>query len=232
MAEVPINDGHNNLMTSRTQNYLPIPEIPRCLQQSTITKGLISYNEAQKLDRYGLAAHTCVWAPQPGASKFGELKAAVMMHLRFDGTFGFPGGLINFDEDVVEGLNREMNEEIGFGHIGCPVTWNDYYKTQVIHEKELVLHFFIKEVTLDQLQDLEKRTLLAPDFGKEVMGNVRVPLYTMENMYSGLPEFLNNRFIGTAKQDLLLALHHVKLLTETDIIEVMLKSQTLNLAPS
>lgn len=53
------------------------------------------------------------------------------MQMRFDGTLGFPGGLIDVGEDVLDGLNREMAEEICFDQIGCPVTWDDYYKTQV-----------------------------------------------------------------------------------------------------
>ena len=35
------------------------------------------------------------------------------MQLRFDGVFGFPGGLVDKGENPVEGLNREMQEEIG-----------------------------------------------------------------------------------------------------------------------
>lgn len=61
------------------------------------------------------------------------------------------------------------------------------------------------------------------------MGSVRVPLYTMSNMYNGLPAFLNNKFAGSAKQQLLLALHYVKLFTEEEIGEVILKSQNLKL---
>lgn len=61
------------------------------------------------------------------------------------------------------------------------------------------------------------------------MGNVRVPLYTMD--YSdngGLPTFLNNSFVGTAKEDLLLALYHTHLLTEKEITEVIHRSRNLN----
>lgn len=53
------------------------------------------------------------------------------MHLRFDGTFGFPGGLLEPEEDVIDGLNREMAEEIGWNPMVRPITWADYYSTQV-----------------------------------------------------------------------------------------------------
>lgn len=60
------------------------------------------------------------------------------MHLRFDGTFGFPGGLIKPGEDVVDGLNREMAEEIGWSLTAHPVTWADYYSTQVRRSLQII----------------------------------------------------------------------------------------------
>lgn len=65
-----------------------------------------------------------------------------------------------------------------------------------------------------------------------MLGTVRVPLYTMANEYSGLPAFLNNKFIGIAKQQLLLALYHQKIMTEQEIAEVLFKSQNYKLAPN
>lgn len=62
------------------------------------------------------------------------------------------------------------------------------------------------------------------------MGNVRVPLYTMHySNNGGLPTFLNNNFVGTAKEDLLLALYHTHLLTEKEITEVIHMSRNLKL---
>ncbi|XP_045582450.1 U8 snoRNA-decapping enzyme isoform X1 [Procambarus clarkii] len=221
---------NSNINGKISLDNLPVPQIPKCLQIRTVTKGLMSYAEAKKFDSYRQAAHACVWARQEGSSSFGELRAAVMMHLRFDGTFGFPGGLVKSGEDVVDGLNREMAEEIGWSLTEHPVTWSDYYNTQVEHNKHLVLHFFIKEVTLDQFITLEKKCPTVPEYGDEVLGTVRVPLYTMQNMYSGLPAFLNNRFVGTAKQQLLLAMHYVNIMTEQEINDVMYKSNNLKLS--
>ena len=53
------------------------------------------------------------------------------MQMRFDGTFGFPGGLVDKGEDILEGLNRELMEEIGWDPSAHPVTWSDYFSTQV-----------------------------------------------------------------------------------------------------
>ncbi|XP_045125620.1 U8 snoRNA-decapping enzyme-like [Portunus trituberculatus] len=204
---------------------LSIPEIPAWLHSYTIKKHLTSYAEAKKIKNYRRAAHVCLWARLEGWSMFGRLRGAVMMQLRFDGTFGFPGGLISEGEDVVEGLNRELMEEIAWNPTVAPVTWNDYYNTQVDSPHNLVLHFFIKQLTLGQFCDLEKACPQCSEYGKEVMGSVRVPLYTMHNMYSGLPAFLNNKFTSIAKEQLLLSLYHVKLLSEEEVKLAILHSQ-------
>ncbi|KAK7078222.1 NUDIX domain [Halocaridina rubra] len=169
--------------------------IPECLQIRSVIKSLVSYNESKKLTNYRQAAHACVWASHNESTVFGDLRALVMMHLRFDGSFGFPGGIIEDGEDVVEGLNREMTEEIGWDTSLHSIKWSDYFLTQVF-------------------------------------GTIRVPLYTMFNQYSGLPAFLNNKFIGSAKQQLLLALYHRKIMTEVEIGDAIYKSQNMKLAPN
>ncbi|XP_068218271.1 U8 snoRNA-decapping enzyme-like [Palaemon carinicauda] len=220
-------------MTEATKDERPIIQIPRCLQIHTVTKSLISYADSLKYhSTYQLAAHACIWAPTQRASLFGELRALVMMHLRFDGTFGFPGGLIEPGEDAVIGVNREMAEEIGWDSAVHAVTWENYHSSQVDHDKKLVLHFFITKITESQYVALEKKCLSAHEYGNEVFGTIRVPLYTMPNLYSGLPAFLNNKFVGTAKQQLLLMLYHMNIMTEEEISDVMYKSQNLKLAPN
>ena len=54
------------------------------------------------------------------------------MHIRFDGSFGFPGGLIDDGEDVITGLNRELEEEIGWSPEFSKISWDNYYNTLVI----------------------------------------------------------------------------------------------------
>lgn len=46
----------------------------------------------------------------------------------------------------------------------------------------------------------------------QVLGLVRVPLYTLHDGVGGLPAFLDNTFIGTAREQLLEALQDLGLL--------------------
>ncbi|KAA0183280.1 hypothetical protein HAZT_HAZT002995 [Hyalella azteca] len=127
---------------------------------------------------------------------FGTYNAAVMMHLRFDGTFGFPGGLINRGEDILDGLTRELKEELAYNPaVHKPITYDDYHSSRVF-------------------------------------GTVRVPLYTMNNKYGGLPAFLNNRFIGCAKQELIMALFSIGILTDDQIDELIDNANNMKLAPN
>ncbi|XP_042202315.1 U8 snoRNA-decapping enzyme-like [Callorhinchus milii] len=51
----------------------------------------------------------------------------------------------------------------------------------------------------------------------QVMGTIRVPLYTLRDGFGGLPAFLTNTFIGNAKEQLIYALRTLKLLSEEAI---------------
>lgn len=48
-------------------------------------------------------------------------------------------------------------------------------------------------------------------FLSQVLGLVRVPLYTLRDGVGGLPAFLENSFIGTAREQLLEALKDLRL---------------------
>ncbi|OXA52844.1 U8 snoRNA-decapping enzyme isoform X1 [Folsomia candida] len=120
---------------------------------------------------------------------------------------------------VTAGLNRELVEEVNADLSIVKVTGRDYvytlsdkvpYVTQLVVEPTLC-HFFTKEVELSQFEDLERAALSAKDFGDEVMGHIRVPLYTMDDGKRGYPEFLKNNFIGQAKAQLIRGLSHINI---------------------
>ena len=77
--------------------------------------------------------------------------------------------------------------------------------------QRVVAHFYAKRLTPEQLQAVEARAPQAKDHGLEVLGLVRVPLYILCDGVGGLPTFLENSFIGAAREQLLEALQDLEL---------------------
>ena len=55
----------------------------------------------------------------------------------------------------------------------------------------------------------------------QVLGLVRVPLYTQKDRVGGFPNFLSNAFIGTAKYQLLFALKVLNMMPEEKLAEAV-----------
>ena len=71
------------------------------------------------------------------------------MQMRFDGYLGFPGGLIDEGENVLDGLNRELVEEMHLDVNKYPVKEEDYVITHWSPSKKLMLHFYALEVAIN-----------------------------------------------------------------------------------
>nr|XP_033806710.1 U8 snoRNA-decapping enzyme isoform X2 [Geotrypetes seraphini] len=151
----------------------------------------------------------------------------MQMQMRFDGRLGFPGGFIDpKDGSLEEGLNRELTEELGPGATAAYVTENDYISSWVMENPQKIEgHFYAKQMSLEDLEHLEEGALHAKDHGLEVMGLVRVPLYTLRDGIGGLPAFLCNNFIGKAKEQLLEALGCLGLMPQNKLEEAVWASQ-------
>lgn len=89
--------------------------------------------------------------------------------MRYDGYLGFPGGLVNANEDYVTAVNRELVEEINFDTKIHLVNQDDHVISHWSKKKNLVLHFYKLKVTMSELIEIEKRALLAKDYGSEVI---------------------------------------------------------------
>ncbi|XP_015924543.1 U8 snoRNA-decapping enzyme isoform X2 [Parasteatoda tepidariorum] len=126
----------------------------------------------------------------------------VMMQMRFDGTLGFHGGIIDEGTDILTGLNRELKEEINLKST-FHVTHEDHMFTHVANSKKFCYHFYAKEVSKEEFQSIEYDTLCADEYGIETFGLVRVPMFVMHDHIRGLPTFLKNQFAGCAKIQLL-----------------------------
>ena len=142
-------------------------------------------------------------------------KALVNMHLRFDGRLGFPGGLLDAEENIETALNREISEEMGEGN--PVITEKEWMSSQYSAKEKLIMHFYCKEVEKTEFLKIEKRGLSAPEYGVEILGLLRVPLYTRSRNKGGFPMFLKNNFAGNAMENLLNSLMRKEVLTSEEV---------------
>jgi len=91
------------------------------------------------------------------------------MQLRYDGYFGFPGGLIDAGEDFVSAVNREMAEEMNLNTTIHSVNHDDHIISHWSEKKNLVLHFYKLKVNMTDLIEIERQSSLARDYGTEVI---------------------------------------------------------------
>ncbi|XP_059124500.1 U8 snoRNA-decapping enzyme [Peromyscus eremicus] len=160
------------------------------------------------------ACHALLYAPDP-RKLFGRIpiRFAVLMQMRFDGRLGFPGGFVDAQDCSLEdGLNRELREELGDAVSAFRVERSDYRSSHLAANQRVVAHFYAKRLTAEQLQAVEARAPQAKDHGLEVLGLVRVPLYILRDGVGGLPTFVENTFIGDAREQLLDALQDLELM--------------------
>lgn len=151
----------------------------------------------------------------------------VLIGMRFDGFFGFPGGLINSLgdlESIENGLNRELKEEINLDP-KLFVTEQDYFCTHVqnLGKGKLVNHFYLKQVSETEFDSIEKQCINAGDWGTETLGIVRVPVQNKAGYNQKQPpivNFLQHNFVGNAKQQLIEGLISSKIFTHDEMLEI------------
>ena len=90
------------------------------------------------------------------------------MQLRFDGTLGFPGGVVDGGETPDYACSRECWEELGVSKAELVITQDDHIFTHYSHKTHIVLHFYAKEIPLDLFTEIEKRVPCCNDWGNEV----------------------------------------------------------------
>lgn len=198
------------------------------------TARVIPRASAFALQGYKHCCHVMLHCPtEARLFSYYPIKHAVLMQLRFDGRFGFPGGFVDGNEDLETALNREVVEELGKTSEPVNITKDDYvishryeeHVSQLSMTKRLCLHFFAKRIPLKQFLELEKRKPEGSNLDYEVLGIVRYPLYVMRDKRGGFPSFLRNNFVGNTKDQLLIGLEHAEILTQEEIEEVVHLSQ-------
>lgn len=91
------------------------------------------------------------------------------MQMRFDGRLGFPGGFVDLrDHSLEDGLNRELDEELGEAAAAFRVERADYRSSHAGSRPRVVVHFYTKCLTLEQLTAVERGAPRARDHGLEV----------------------------------------------------------------
>ncbi|XP_041859055.1 U8 snoRNA-decapping enzyme isoform X2 [Melanotaenia boesemani] len=148
------------------------------------------------------------------------IRHIILMQMRFDGLLGFPGGLVNPSKETLEaGLNRELVEEIG---LALPVSVEDhvescYAPASSSSSSRLITHFYVKKIEEEQIREVEKAAVsTAEEHGLEVLGMVRVPLYTTKGG-GGLSSFLSHSFIGNVRTQLVESLLRLHLVSPKDL---------------
>ncbi|XP_019718547.1 U8 snoRNA-decapping enzyme-like isoform X3 [Hippocampus comes] len=171
-----------------------------------MANGQLSRAEALAFSGYRHACHVMLYSDTKSLL-FGRtpIKHVILMQMRFDGLLGFPGGFVNQSQESLEaGLCRELQEELG---VALSISEDDHVDARHAPRTapcspRLITHFYVKKLTEEQI--------------KEVLGMVRVPLYTTKNG-GGLSSFLSHAFIGNARTQLLDSLLRLRLLAPEDL---------------
>ena len=141
--------------------------------------------------------------------------------MRFDGYIGFPGGIVDKGETPLSALHRELKEELNWNENDGSILESDIMFAHVDEKNERVYHFYATEVTEEKMLEIESKMNKACDYGNEVLGTFRIPLYIMGDAFRGFPSFLRNHFIGNSKRQLIESLIYLKFFSEEQMIQAL-----------
>ena len=168
------------------------------------------------------ASHILLWTKDNSG---GQEITYGLMQMRSDGRVGFPGGKSDEKEvdrnEIVRALYRELQEEINFTPLEGQITLEDRVCSHLNGTREKVLHFFAKELPLNEFQHLERTHMNARDFPNESLGIFRIPLKTSGHSVSQpFRKFVENfgklKFAGNARNQLIETVIKLKLISEND----------------
>ena len=167
-----------------------------------------------------VSAHAFLYSDST-ACLFGyvNMRYAIMLQHRFDGMLGFPGGLVTPGEDITDGLNRELQEEIGLEPADF-LSDSNYFKTWV--SSSHVSHIYIKKYSEMRLKKMEENALHSQDWGGENLGIMRVPVHYLKSSSRELPfvRFLQHNFVANAKEQLIECLVSCNIFKKDEMLKI------------
>ncbi|XP_026187525.1 U8 snoRNA-decapping enzyme [Mastacembelus armatus] len=196
-----------------------------------MASGQLSRAEALACSGCRHACHVMLYSDTK-TQLFGRIpiRHIILMQMRFDGLLGFPGGLVNPSKETLEaGLTRELSEELG---VALPMSVEDHVDScyapasspSSSTSSRLITHFYVKKMEEEQIREVERAAAsTAKDHGHEVLGMVRVPLYTTKGG-GGLSSFLSHSFIGNARSQLVDSLLHFNLIAPQELQKALTQS--------
>ncbi|KAM9350710.1 U8 snoRNA-decapping enzyme isoform 2-T2 [Symphorus nematophorus] len=184
-----------------------------------MASGQLSRAEALACSGCRHACHVMLYSDTK-TQLFGRTPIRHIILMRFDGLLGFPGGLVNPAKETLEaGLSRELSEELG---VALPISVEDHVESchapaSSSSPSRLITHFYVKKMEEEQIREVERAAAsTATDHGQEVLGMVRVPLYTWKGS-GGLASFLSHSFIGNARSQLVDSLLRLNLVSPEEL---------------
>nr|XP_020473568.1 U8 snoRNA-decapping enzyme-like [Monopterus albus]XP_020473569.1 U8 snoRNA-decapping enzyme-like [Monopterus albus]XP_020473571.1 U8 snoRNA-decapping enzyme-like [Monopterus albus] len=162
------------------------------------------------------------------------IRHIILMQMRFDGLLGFPGGFVNPLKETLEtGLSRELSEELG---VALQISVEDHVDSchapasspSSSSSSRFITHFYVKKIEEEQIREVERAAATtATDHGHEVLGMVRVPLYTTKGG-GGLSSFLSHSFIGNARSQLVNTLLRFNLVAPEELHKALTHSMKIH----
>ena len=123
----------------------------------------------------------------------------VLMQLRWDGTLGFPGGLVNKGEDLIKALIREAKEE--FALIINEKLSKEIKPLSTYSDDSINIHSYYLEVNYEKIKEMQENSFRAKHFYCENQGCILPQIADFKG--KGIKKFLTNNFYLTAKEELI-----------------------------
>lgn len=135
---------------------------------------------------------------ETGSKQREMLIPLVLMQLRWDGTLGFPGGLVNKGEDLIKALMRESEEELAFIINKKPI--KEIKPLSTYADDSIDIHSYYLEVNYEEIKKVQQNSFLAKHFYSENQGCILPQIADFEG--KGIKSFLTNKFYLTAREEL------------------------------